>query len=261
MQAENEQPYTLPPGRWHLEQRWGEMLLAHWPLDPAIAEGVLPEGLVPDIYHGQIWLTMECLCRDQIRYAKLLPVPAISRIPEVNLLLTVRDAHSGEPAHLMLSKDIGCPIAALVTRFLFHMPSKWAEIYFERHPERSFSIVSRRHFSSTPAVFRARYRPTGALVLMQNLRPGTFEHFLVERYSLFVLSPGGMLLRHRVHHLPWRLEKAEAEIEENSLAAALGIDLPDRPSLLHYVDALAVHIERGVPAGSPAAGVLRPAVG
>jgi len=261
MHSQDEPSQSLPPGRWQLEQRWSEMLLAHWPLDPSIVDGVLPKGLVPDIYHGRIWLTMECLCRDRIRYSKLVTVPTISRIPEVNLLLTVRDAHTGEPAHLMLSKDIGCPIAALVTHFLFHMPSAWAEIYFERRPERSFSIVSRRRFSSSPAVFRARYRPTGSLVLMQNLQPGSFEHFLVERYSLFVLGSNGTLLRHRVHHQPWRLEKAEAEIEENSLAIPLGIDLPDRPSLLHYVDALAVYIERGVPVGREAAGVLRPAVG
>jgi hypothetical protein len=42
--------------------------------------------------------------------------------------------------------------------------------------------------------------------------------------------------------MPWPLEDAEAEIEENDLASNVGLTLPDTKPLLHYSRNLAVYI-------------------
>lgn len=42
--------------------------------------------------------------------------------------------------------------------------------------------------------------------------------------------------------MPWPLEDAEAEIERNDLAAAIGIDLPSIEPVLHYSRRLAVYV-------------------
>ena len=49
-------------------------------------------------------------------------------------------------------------------------------------------------------------------------------------------------MRASIHHIPWPLEEAEAEIEQNSLAAAVGIRLPDQEPVLHYSRRLAVYV-------------------
>jgi hypothetical protein len=49
-------------------------------------------------------------------------------------------------------------------------------------------------------------------------------------------------MRANVHHVPWPLEEAEAEIERNDLASALGIQLPDEQPVLHYSRRLAIYI-------------------
>ena len=72
--------------------------------------------------------------------------------------------------------------------------------------------------------------------------PGTIEYFLTERYCLYTTNRRGELLRGNIHHMPWPLEKAEADIERNDLPAAHGIRLPDTPPLLHYSRELAVYI-------------------
>ena len=45
-----------------------------------------------------------------------------------------------------------------------------------------------------------------------------------------------------IHHLPWPLERAEAEFEINELPAAHGITLPDTKPLLHYSRELVVYV-------------------
>ena len=42
------------------------------------------------------------------------------------------------------------------------------------------------------------------------------------------------VFRAEIHHVPWPLQDAEAEIEVNTMAAAGGISLPDVRPLLHF---------------------------
>jgi uncharacterized protein YqjF (DUF2071 family) len=58
---------------------------------------------------------------------------------------------------------------------------------------------------------------------------------------LFTRHAGQVRVGH-VHHLPWPLEAAEAEIRINELPAAHGIQLPDRPPVLHFARELRVYI-------------------
>ena len=52
----------------------------------------------------------------------------------------------------------------------------------------------------------------------------------------------GRLLRANIHHVPWPLEQAEAEIEHNDLPGQFGLTLPDTKPLLHYSRHLAVYV-------------------
>lgn len=48
------------------------------------------------------------------------------------------------------------------------------------------------------------------------------------------LADGATLYRGDIHHPPWPLQRAEAEIEINTMAAAAGIRLPSMKPLLHF---------------------------
>jgi hypothetical protein len=61
--------------------------------------------------------------------------------------------------------------------------------------------------------------------------PGSLEHFLTERHCLYA-EHRGVLHRAEIHHLPWPLQPAEADIELNTMAPA-GVELGDGP-LLHF---------------------------
>ena len=63
---------------------------------------------------------------------------------------------------------------------------------------------------------------------------GTLEHFLTERYALFVADAGGTLYRGKIHHRPWQIQEAGAEIAVNTIPNAVEIDLPDSAPTIHY---------------------------
>ena len=63
-----------------------------------------------------------------------------------------------------------------------------------------------------------------------------------EQRLVFTRDRDGYAMRANVHHVPWPLEEAEADIERNDLAAAVGIRLPNVPPVLHYSRRLAVYV-------------------
>jgi uncharacterized protein len=91
-------------------------------------------------------------------------------------------------------------------------------------------------------IFKARYRGLGPTRKLAESRPGSLEFFLTERYCLFTRGRDGQPMRANIHHVPWPLEEAEAQIDQNDLASAVGIRLPDIPPVLHYSRRLAVYV-------------------
>jgi len=68
----------------------------------------------------------------------------------------------------------------------------------------------------------------------------SLEHFLTERYCLYA-ADGQRRWRAEIHHLPWPLQEAEAEMISNTVAQSQGIELPRRaPALLHFAKRLEV---------------------
>jgi uncharacterized protein YqjF (DUF2071 family) len=73
------------------------------------------------------------------------------------------------------------------------------------------------------------------------------EAWLTERYCLYAASRNQTIYRGEIHHAPWSLQSAEADIEVNTVADAFGIHLQGAPQLLHYahrLDILAWSIEK-----------------
>jgi uncharacterized protein YqjF (DUF2071 family) len=126
-----------------------------------------------------------------------------------------------------------------VARLRFHLPYYWARMkvaYGDGHGINREVAYRSTRLLTHPARFRARYRSLGSAA------EGPAEHFLTARYSLYTTDWSGALLRGRIHHLPWPLERAEAEFELNELPDAFGLALPDTPPLLHYSRELVVYI-------------------
>src|ERR1700756_32726 len=89
----------------------------------------------------------------------------------------------------------------------------------------------RCHPGAPGSEFQGRYRGAGEFFEAQ---PGTLAHFLTERYCLYSATSKGRIYRGEIHHPPWLLQAAEAQITKNSMAEAAGLILHAEPPLLHF---------------------------
>lgn len=153
-------------------------------------------------------------------------MPGLSAFPELNVRLYVEA--EGKPGVWFLSLDATNPFAIWAARRFFHLPYYRADMALTRSSD-TINYVSERHASAL--AFRGAYRPTGDAYCAA---PGTLEHFLTERYCLYAKAPDGRLLRNEVHHVPWPLQPAEAEVFENTMFAPHAISPRAEQPLLHF---------------------------
>jgi uncharacterized protein YqjF (DUF2071 family) len=238
-------PFPMPDSPWTMTQRWNDLLFAHWPIPAATMAAMIPAALDLDTFDGTAWLGVVPFWMSRIRArvpgTSAASVPFSRSFSELNLRTYVRSKRTGRAGVYFFSLDAASPLAVAGARALFHLPYFLANMRRETAADGTVRYKSRRLLTSSDAAFQATYRGLGRSTVAAPSQPGSIEHFLTERYCLFTTSRGRVLVGN-IHHLPWRLEPAEAEFRTNDLPRAHGLVLPDRPPLLHFSRSLDVYI-------------------
>jgi uncharacterized protein YqjF (DUF2071 family) len=233
LQFAAHRPWPLPSGPWVMTQTWHDLLFAHWPLPQAVMRPLVPAQLALDTFDAQCWVGVIPFHMSGIRGRALPPLPGLSRFPELNVRTYV--THGGKPGVYFFSLDAGNLPAVWAARSFYHLPYFHAAMS-SRELSGSIYYASRRLRGA--AEFRGCYRPTTEIRMRER---GSIENWLTERYCLYT-THRDRLYRGEIHHQPWPLQDAEAEIETNTVAAAAGIPLPATAPLLHFARRLEVLI-------------------
>ena len=216
----------MPSGPWIMKQNWHDLLFAHWPVDRQRLRELVPAPLELDLHGDTAYVAITPFRISGLRPRFSPPLSALSRFPELNVRTYVR--YQGIPGVFFFSLDAGNISAVWGARIGYKLPYFHAAMSIQSHGE-SYIYRSTRQ-SPRPAEFRARYWPTSQ---PRQRDKDSLEHFLTERYCLYTVSQGTPYQAY-IHHLPWPLQDAKAEIDVNTMAAAAGIDLPPAKPLLHF---------------------------
>jgi uncharacterized protein YqjF (DUF2071 family) len=212
LECVEHRPWPLPATRWLLAQTWHDLLFAHWRVPADEIQELLPGGLEADVHDDSAWLGIAPFRLTSLRRRGLPPLPGASRFLELNVRTPVR-AHDGRPGVWFLSLDASSPAAVQAARHLYRLPYFHAAMTFRRGGGWIEYDCSRRHESGR--VFSGRYRPAGEVF---HAEPDSLEWFLAERYCLYTTDEEDRLMRAEIHHGPWPLQEADAEIELASIA-------------------------------------------
>ena len=221
-----------------MTQWWRDLLFAHWPVDAGAVRRLVPDSLEIETFEGNAWVAVVPFRMTGVRWRLTPPLPWISSFAELNFRTYVRprSGSSEKPGVYFWSLEASNPLAVRAARSLFHLPYQDAEMRCESKREWIEYHSRRTHRGEAAAEFRGRYRPRGVAVKTDLVR------WLTERYCLYVADRKGGLYRGDIHHLPWPLFDAEAQIDVNTIAIASGVELPSGPPLLHFAKELQVAI-------------------
>jgi uncharacterized protein len=195
-------------------QSWENLLFAHWRVDADALRRIVPEALRLQTHDGSAWLGITPFRVAGLRLRGTLPLPGASSFLELNVRTYV--TAGGKPGIWFFSLDASSRLAVEAARRTYRLPYRQAR----------FGVTADRLAVRGAGRFDARYRGCGSPAPAD---PGTLEYFLVERYCLY---GGDGRLRAEIHHPPWPLEEAEAEVEQEGIAP---VAVEGEP-LCHYAE-------------------------
>jgi uncharacterized protein YqjF (DUF2071 family) len=241
LQDTAHRPWPMPESPWIMTQSWHDLLFAHWAVPASLIAAQLPPGLEVDLFDGRAWIGVVPFWMSNVMPRGVPPRPPLSTFPELNVrtYVTVR----GRPGVYFFSLDATNPLAVAAARTLFSLPYYWSSMRTSLEPGAGPGGVgvvqyeSDRPASREPrARFIGKYWPAGSCF---NAQTGTLDHFLTERYCLYT-TRGGQTMTVDIHHRPWPLQRAEAEISVNTMAAAAGVPHGSEAPVLHFAKRLDV---------------------
>jgi len=216
-------------------QQWRDLLFLHWPIPVEDLRPLIPHGLEIDLFDGVAYIGLVPFWMSGVR-PQWAPERAAFRFLETNVRTYVhRDGQ--DPGVFFFSLEAGSALAVAVARMQFGLPYFWAQMSLRRDG-RQMTYRTRRLIGG-PGRSSAAFEPGEHLGVS---RPGTLEHFLIERYYLHV-ERHGQLWRGQVHHTAYPVQQARLLALNDELISAAGLPPPvGPPPLVHYVRGVDVDI-------------------
>jgi uncharacterized protein YqjF (DUF2071 family) len=214
-------PTLRPDGRPVGFQRWRSLLFLHWEVPVAVLTALLPPQLTVDTFEGRAYVGLVPFTMRDVRPWWSPSVPGVSNFHELNLRTYVHVA-GRQPGVWFFSLDAKSSLAVVLARSSWSLPYYRAAIDLTAEGD-EVRYTSRRLWPGPkPAELSLHYRLGDDIGVAA---AGTLEHFLVERYVLYAMTPFG-LASGRVHHRPYPLRRAQVLALRESVVMASGLPTP-----------------------------------
>jgi uncharacterized protein len=236
-------PTLEPTSPVLMYQNWHHLLFLHWEVPAAELQALIPAGLTVDLFEGKAYIGLVPFTMTGVRPVLLPPLPGVSSFHEINVRTYVH--HKGaNPGVWFFSLDASSRLAVEAARGAYKLSYFHSDIEFSASKERlpMVSIESHRddERGKMPAHAHIRYKPEEGPTV--HASPGTFEHFLMERYILYSADSNAQLYRARVHHQPYPIQKAQIFELDETMVWAAGVRRPDSIPYRHYASEVNVKV-------------------
>jgi uncharacterized protein YqjF (DUF2071 family) len=218
-------PWPLPTRPWAWRQTWHDLLFLHWPVPVASVRGLVPAPLDIQQFAGSAWVGVIPFWMSGVTRRGWPGVPGATSFPELNVRTYV--SYQDRPGVWFFSLDAASRLAVWAARRLYHLPYEFARMRVRHTGER----IEYRSARPTAEGFEASYSPAGTPLASP---AGSLEHWLTERYCLYAWSRRGALQRAEVHHEPWPLQPAAAEVRRNDMLRVHGIQVDGPAAHVRY---------------------------
>lgn len=242
MDLDRMTPARRPAGRNAGTQSWRDLLFLHWEVPQEVLRALVPAQLEVDTYQGRAYAAVVPFKMRRIRPA-WSPGTWGLNFYETNVRTYVH--YQGRPGVYFFSLDASSRLAVWAARWGWALPYYYAHMHGSVGQDGTLSYTCRRAAIHSQVAYTV---PSGSSSAWGTAQPGTLEHFLLERYLLFVQKRDKIHVG-QVHHPPYRFAPVQVTQLQDGLLAAAGIETPRRlPDLAHASPGVEVEVFRIQPA-------------
>ncbi|HEX2192819.1 MAG TPA: DUF2071 domain-containing protein [Acidimicrobiales bacterium] len=217
--AEPEEVVRLPIAH----QDWRDVTFLHWAVAPEAIARLLPEGVEPDLFDGQAWVSLTPFSVRGFRLPLTPTVPRLSDFPETNVRTYVRGP-GGVDGLWFLTAEVDS-LANLGVRPLLGVPYRWAAMEVSGGTTCTY-LSSRR---GAPEIGHDIEVTAGAPLATQDARTA----FLTGRWR-GISAVARRLVAVPVQHEPWPLWSATVSRLDETLVESCGLPAPATEPIVQW---------------------------
>ena len=212
-------PTRRPEGPNAGTQRWRDLLFLHWEVPAKALRPLVPAALDLDLHDGVAYVGLVPFAMEGVR-PRFLPRGTGLSFLETNVRTYV-SFRGGAPGVYFFSLEAASWLAVQVAR------AQWGLPYFHarmtRHITQTSGGETRIDYHSVRRGGGPRLDVSWTVdAPLGPAAPDTIEHFLLERYYLYV-ARSGHLYRGQVHHPPYPAAAADVHHVKDELVGAAGL--------------------------------------
>lgn len=220
----SHRPFPYPEKNWKYYQEWHNILFAHWKADTSSLIKLIPEGLEPDLFNGEAWISLAAFTLKNLRPHFVPACAPVSDFHEINMRTYV--LRNNKPGIYFLSLEAQKNLSAFIGRAFTGLNYHKSEI---NHLSDFHESVNREKLF----YLKTHFQPSSEIAPKTEL-----DRWLTDRYCLFQ-EISGKIYEHDIHHEEWILKPvAISSFEINYRFKGLLIN--DWADLYHYSDGVKV---------------------
>lgn len=203
-----------------LQSDWRRALFIHYEVDPAVLQPLVPFAL--DLCEGRAYVSLVAFTMERLRPVMLRRWGAwlmspIGTHPFLNVRTYVR--HHGEAGIYFLAEWLPNRISVQLGPPMYGLPYRhgWMRFLHDHECGCLSGVVIAQDGAGTLA-YRGTLNETPA---WQPCRAGSFDEFVIERYSAFTQHRSVNRV-FRITHKPWPVSEVRVRIDDDRLLAATG---------------------------------------
>jgi len=222
-----------PDGKPAGYQHWRDLLFLHWEVPANLLQKIIPKPLIVDAFEGKAFIGLVPFVMKNVR-PRWWTLGSGFNFLETNLRTYV--VHQGKPGVYFFSLDANSVTAVLAANLGWGLPYYVARQSIHRDQDHiAYSNVR----IGSKAAMEVEYsigEHLGALKLH------SIEHFLLERYLLFV-KRRGVMHSGQVFHTPYPAQRATVLSLKQTMLESFGLPKSDRPpDYMHYAAGVDVEV-------------------
>ncbi|MFZ1702725.1 MAG: DUF2071 domain-containing protein [Saprospiraceae bacterium] len=221
----SHRPFPKPSQTWSYYQEWNDVLFLHWKVPFDILRKLVPEGLVLDVFDGDVYVSLVAFTMQKIRPKNVPNIKCISDFDEINIRTYVQK--NSKQGVYFLNIEAGKLLSVYIAKILSGLP-------YEKT-----SMVRTKNFFTSKNKLKDYFFEIDYCKGEQVIPKTELDRWLTERYCLF-LEKNKNLFCYDIHHKEWEIKPLE--VKSLKLDYHLkGIQLsPYQPYLAFYSEGVKV---------------------
>lgn len=211
---------------WMITQQWEDVLFLHWPVQPHELKQFIPQELDLDLYENKAWLSFVLFKVRGNRLRFTPSFPGVSSFIQLNVRTYV--TCNGMKGVYFFNLDANNALIVQMTTIGHLLPYRRAKMSMKKEGATFSFTSSYQNQKALEETLIATFEP-----MPGRIESLALENWLVERYHLWTKMKN-RLLRIDTCHSPWRLQKVNVIVHQNTMAPFIKALTPYNQPIAHY---------------------------